>query len=113
MWSCRGCAVYAQPVPIKNPVGRVAILLNLEHHVARADSVEPPTRDKNITVRVTRNPMQKLKNFTGGEGRFEIASEHPMLETDVEAGVLRLVATKYQNSVFGSARTLVVPGRPG
>ena len=51
MWSCLRLAVDAEPVPIKDAVSGVAVLLNLEHHIARADGVEPPARDKNITVR--------------------------------------------------------------
>ena len=79
-------AVQAEPVPIEHTVGRIAVLLNLEHHIARFDRVEPPAGDGNITVWMGRNPMQKVQNCTGCEGRFEITSADPVLQTDVNTG---------------------------
>ena len=59
---CPRLAVLAQAVPIKDAVGRVAILLNLQDDIAGTDRVESAARDKNITVLLARNPMKKISD---------------------------------------------------
>ena len=49
-WSCLGLPSSPEPVPIKDAVGRIAILLNLEDDIARTNRVESSARDKNETV---------------------------------------------------------------
>jgi hypothetical protein len=77
-------AVQTEPVPIEDAVSGIAVLLDLKEDVAGANCVKAPARNKNISVRSSRNPMQKLQNLTAREGRFEIDFAHPILETDVD-----------------------------
>ena len=72
-------AICAEPVPIEDPISRVAILLNLEQHVAGSNGMESSTGDKNITVRLSGAAMQKVQDITARQGGFEFTPLHPSL----------------------------------
>ena len=49
-WIALGLPVQSEPVPIKDAVSRIAILLNLEDDIACIDRMESAAWDKNKTV---------------------------------------------------------------
>src|SRR5580704_2403251 len=59
---CPRLAVQSEPVPIKDAVGRIAILLNLQDDIACTNRVESAAWNKNKTVLPARNPMKKISD---------------------------------------------------
>ena len=47
-------------VPIENAIGRVAVLLDLDDHIARADGVHAAAREKHPVARFYRHAMDML-----------------------------------------------------
>jgi hypothetical protein len=77
-------SVQSHTIPIENPIGRIAILLDLDDHVAFADSVKPPTRDKNTLPGCHRYLMKGRFHIPAFKKCLKLLSSHPTFETRID-----------------------------
>ena len=62
--------VQSGTVPIEDPVGRVAVLLNLDDHIAFADGMQPPAGNKNAVAPFDRDDVESFFNTVLREAAF-------------------------------------------
>jgi len=63
-----GLTIQAKPVPVKDTIGCVAVLLNFKEEIAGINGVEPTARDKYKIVLLAWDPMQQIRNSTALQG---------------------------------------------
>ena len=80
-------AVQPQPVPVEDPVCRVAVLLDLHDQIPRADRVDAPARDEHRLPAVRRQRVDQLRHAAFRERPLEVPARHPPLQPRVEVAV--------------------------
>ena len=76
-------------VPVKNPVGRVAVLLDLDDHESLADGVKTTTWNEDALAGAGRSSVQRLFHLSGSEGLLEGFTGYPVFQSCVDRGALR------------------------
>jgi hypothetical protein len=78
--------VEAKPVPIKDAIGCIAVLLNFKDKIACINGMEPAARDKYKIVLPARYPMEEIRDRGVRQSRFEIVFARPLFQADVDTG---------------------------
>jgi len=76
-------AVKSMTVPVKDTVGGVAVLLNLDDHKALPNGMEPAARNENALSCLGRGAVQGLLDITLFEGSFKGLSRHSLLQSGI------------------------------
>jgi len=84
-----GFAVEAGAVPVKDAVGRVAVLLDLDDHQSLSDGMEPPAGEKEALSGAYGNPVEGLLDGPLGQSLLKGFAGDAALEAGVDAGSLR------------------------
>ena len=83
-----GLAVEAVPVPVKDTVGRVAVLLNLDDDESLADGMEASARDEDALAGLGGGAVESLLDGAVNECFLELLPAHPIPQTRVDGSPL-------------------------
>src|SRR5205085_2466362 len=69
-------------VPIEHAIGGVAILLNLDQHVAGADPMKSSCRQKHRVASVRANHLDMIGSGSAAQGFLKLLPSDPLFESD-------------------------------
>ena len=81
-----GRTIETGSVPIEDPVCSVAILLDLNDHIALTDGMEPSARDEDAIAALNRGGVEGLFDTALAKQNFELLPSNATLEADVDVG---------------------------
>jgi hypothetical protein len=79
-----GRTIETGSVPIEDSVGGVAVLLDLDDHIALTDGVEPSARDEDAVAGFNGGDVEGLFDTALAKQRFELLPSDTTLEADVD-----------------------------
>jgi len=84
-------AIESVAVPVKDPIGGVAVLLNFNNQESLADRMETATRDEDALSGVGGGAMEGFLDGTVFQGFFKLLALHALLQSGVDGGTLGCV----------------------